>query len=148
VVPNATVLHPSETGTAGDQTSLKECSVYAIYRSVSMVNTTLWQVQGPAASYSGVNGQDLAVLDEHGSGDLGWGSVYVSGKVVGEEATCTDSSGQATLNLSVLGLPAGFATASVTCKFLPWSTLQDLLNATEQVGWADRPVDLSILLLL
>ncbi|KAK9917087.1 hypothetical protein WJX75_000778 [Coccomyxa subellipsoidea] len=94
--------------------------------------------QGPAASYSGVNGQDLAVLDEHGSGDLGWGSVYVSGKVVGEEATCTDSSGQATLNLSVLGLPAGFATASVTCKFLPWSTLQDLLNATEQ--WKDRLV--------
>lgn len=105
----------------------------AFHRSISMLNTTSWQVQGHTAPSRGGTGQGGVPFGGQGTAGQGWGSVYISGKVVGEEATCTDSSGQATVNLTVIGLPAGFSSASVTCKFLPWSTLQDLLDATDQV---------------
>lgn len=91
------------------------------------------QVQVPRSPERVGTGQGVASLSGHVAGDFTWGSVYVSGKITREEATCTDSSGQAAVNLTVLDLPAGYATASVTCKFLPWRTLQDLVEATEQV---------------
>ncbi len=98
----------------------------------SSLLTSSWQVQVPESAGTE---QNTPVLGKHGTGVSSWGSVYISGQVVREVATCTDSLGQSTVNLTVLGLPAGFSTASVTCKFLPWSTVEDLLQTTEQVTW-------------
>lgn len=64
---------------------------------------------------------------------LGWGLIQLSGRVVRQGASCTDSSGQATVNLTVQEMPEGFGTAAVTCKFVPWAVIAELGTAPEQV---------------
>ena len=65
---------------------------------------------------------------------LGWGLIQLSGRVVRQGTSCTDSSGQATVNMTVQEMPEGFGTAAVTCKFVPWTVISYLGTAPEQVA--------------
>ena len=102
-----------------------------------------WGDQGSCVSETCANeGQGVQVQDTAQQGapglrtaeeGLGWGLIQLSGRVVRQGASCTDSSGQATVNMTVQEMPEGFGTAAVTCKFVPWAVVADLGTAPEQV---------------
>lgn len=90
------------------------------------------QVQGPAPAQRGKLQHDESPLSASVP-RLGWGSVLISGKVVTQQGTCTDSNGLAALNMTVQEMPDDFATAAVTCKFVPWNVMEELSTAVQQV---------------
>ena len=59
--------------------------------------------------------------------------MLISGRSVSEQASCPNAAGSATVQVTVQDLPPAFATAPVSCKYVPWRTLQGLRNATKQV---------------
>jgi hypothetical protein len=63
-------------------------------------------------------------------------SVLITGNVSSQQASCTNATGQSTLTLTIQGLPASFSTASLACKFLPWTTLQGFAHDVQQVSSA------------
>jgi hypothetical protein len=89
-------------------------------------------VQAPAPSPADKaqpgDGQSSAVED-----GMGWGSVLIAGRVLQQQASCTDRDGLAAVNMTVQDVPEAFASAAVTCKFVPWRFMDGLANATDQV---------------
>lgn len=60
--------------------------------------------------------------------------MLISGRSVSEQASCPNAAGSATVQVTVQDLPPAFANAPVSCKYVPWRTLQGLRDATKQVG--------------
>ena len=91
----------------------------------------LLQVQAPVPSSWGKAqpGDSQAESPDSGAGS---GSVLIAGRVLQLEASCTDRGGQATVNMTVQDMPEGFATAAVTCRFVPWWFIEGTADAVDQ----------------
>jgi len=55
-----------------------------------------------------------------------WEPALLAGRVLESEASCVDAWGSAAVTLVVRDLPPAFASATVTCKFLPAAGLREL----------------------